>query len=60
MNIENFKVNIGSRNYEKVFNNSDDDGVKRDTGKRKGVDDCDLGNIVYKFKKKRKKFREKI
>ncbi|CAN7120511.1 unnamed protein product, partial [Brassica rapa subsp. narinosa] len=60
MNTENSKANTGSRNHEKALNNSDDDGAKRDTGKRKGVDDCDLGNTAHKPKKKRKKSREKI
>ncbi|KAJ4916931.1 Uncharacterized protein Rs2_02481 [Raphanus sativus] len=36
------------------FEASDDDGAKRDTGKRKHVDDYDLGNTSHKPKEKSK------
>ncbi|KAG2314370.1 hypothetical protein Bca52824_017492 [Brassica carinata] len=60
VNIENSKVNEGSRSHKKAIVNSDDDGAKRNTGKRKRFDDRDLVNTARKPKKKRKKNKEKI
>ncbi|KAJ4917147.1 DEAD domain-containing protein [Raphanus sativus] len=54
VNIENSKVNDGSRSHEKERVNSDDDGgVKRGTGKRKRFDDCDLVDIITMETKKK-------
>ncbi|KAL0729221.1 hypothetical protein Bca4012_025314 [Brassica carinata] len=50
----------GSRSHEKACVNRYDDGVKRETGKRKCFDDRDLVNTACKPKKKRKKNKEKI
>ncbi|CAG7879380.1 unnamed protein product, partial [Brassica rapa] len=60
VNIENSKVNEGSRSHEKARVNCDDNGFKRGTGKRKHFDDRDLVNTARKPKKKKKKNKEKI